>query len=201
MSVQAQRPSKRVSVSSLKCVCGVGKEIAQHLWSPEIRTIASAHSTDPSWECSKRASNPRQRRSRQARVPFSKLPIAQGAVVEAHSPRTPSPLCTAQCRLCLGRIKLMRNKRGMQVKQNRKEVAELLRSGKQVRRRSAGATTQAEPLQAPASTCFPGRKGVHVLATWLTPVHIRCMPPCYPSGVRAHQSGGRDSRAADAAGG
>mmetsp|Transcript_6291 Transcript_6291/g.13847 ORF Transcript_6291/g.13847 Transcript_6291/m.13847 type:complete len:425 (-) Transcript_6291:697-1971(-) len=39
--------------------------------------------------------------------------------------------CETQCRLALGRIKLLRNKRTLQIKQYRKEVAELLRTGKQ----------------------------------------------------------------------
>lgn len=39
----------------------------------------------------------------------------------------------AQCCLGLGRIKLQRNKRQLQLRQTRKEVADLLRTGKQVR--------------------------------------------------------------------
>ena len=37
-----------------------------------------------------------------------------------------------QCRLAVGRIKLQRNKKIMQLREQRKEVAELLKSGKQV---------------------------------------------------------------------
>ncbi|KAK9830637.1 hypothetical protein WJX81_008095 [Elliptochloris bilobata] len=42
-----------------------------------------------------------------------------------------SSKCKTQCKLCVGRIKLMRNKRLLQLKQMRKEVADLLRANKQ----------------------------------------------------------------------
>jgi predicted DCC family thiol-disulfide oxidoreductase YuxK len=38
--------------------------------------------------------------------------------------------CKTQCQLCCGRIRLMRNKRNIQLKNSRKEVANLLRTGK-----------------------------------------------------------------------
>lgn len=42
------------------------------------------------------------------------------------------PRSETQCRLCVGRFKLLRNKRTMQIKQHRKEIADMLRAGKQV---------------------------------------------------------------------
>lgn len=42
-----------------------------------------------------------------------------------------APKCETKCRLALGRIKLMKNKKNQQVKMQRKEIADLLRSGKQ----------------------------------------------------------------------
>lgn len=42
-----------------------------------------------------------------------------------------SAKCETTCRLCLGRIKILKNKRNMQLSQHRKEIAELLRNGKQ----------------------------------------------------------------------
>ncbi|WIA16836.1 hypothetical protein OEZ85_013772 [Tetradesmus obliquus] len=42
-----------------------------------------------------------------------------------------SAKCETTCRLCLGRIKLLKNKRNMHMKQYRKDIAELLRAGKQ----------------------------------------------------------------------
>ncbi|BDA44735.1 probable IST1 homolog at N-terminal half [Coccomyxa sp. Obi] len=45
--------------------------------------------------------------------------------------RFSSTKCKTQCKLCVGRIKLMRNKKQIMVKNMRKEVADLLRTNKQ----------------------------------------------------------------------
>ncbi|KAF8065722.1 hypothetical protein HT031_002782 [Scenedesmus sp. PABB004] len=63
-------------------------------------------------------------------APRGRLPWTPGAIMLG-ALKFNSAKCETACRLCIARIRLLKNKRNMQMKAYRKDISELLRSGKQ----------------------------------------------------------------------